>query len=123
MKYLRQFAIICAISLFGEGLHALIPLPIPASIYGIILLFFALETKLLPLHAIRETSAFLIDIMPILFVPAGVGLLDKWGVLKGVLVPFVIIVLVSTFAVMAAAGHATQAVLRREKKKEGDDHA
>lgn len=118
MKYLRQFAIILAISLLGEIIHALIPLPIPASIYGIILLFLALECKILPLHAIRETSAFLVDIMPLLFIPAGVGLLDKWSILQEVLLPFAVIVVVSTFVVMAVSGRVTQAVIRRGQKKE-----
>ena len=120
MKYLRQCLIILLISLLGEALHALIPLPVPASIYGILLLFAALETKIVRVHAIREVSAFLIDIMPLLFVPAGVGLMDKWEILRPVCVPFLAIVFVTTFLVMAVAGRTTQAVIRRNERKERD---
>lgn len=74
MKYIRQLGIILLVSFLGELLHYLLPLPVPASIYGIVLLFAALETRLLKADAIRETSAFLLEIMPMLFVPAGVGL-------------------------------------------------
>ena len=80
MKYIRQLGIILLVSFLGELLHYLLPLPVPASIYGIVLLFAALETRLLKIDAIRETSAFLLEIMPMLFVPAGVGLLEKWDI-------------------------------------------
>lgn len=70
MKYIRQLGIILLVSFLGELMHYLLPLPVPASIYGIVLLFAALETRLLKADAIRETSAFLLEIMPMLFVPA-----------------------------------------------------
>ena len=118
MKYVRQFLIILAISLAGEILKYILPLPIPASIYGIVLLFAALETRLLKIDAIRETSAFLLEIMPMLFVPAGVGLLEKWDVLRPVWLPCAAIVVVSTFTVFAAAGCTTQRVMRLRQKRE-----
>ena len=71
MKYLIQFLIIIAFSFAGELLHYCLPLPIPASIYGIILLFLALEMKWVSVKDIRETSAFLIAVMPVMFIPDG----------------------------------------------------
>ena len=118
MKYIRQFGIILLLSFLGELLRALIPLPVPASIYGIVLLFTALEARIIKVDAIRETSAFLLEIMPMLFVPAGVGLLEKWDVLRPVWLPFVVIVVVSTFAVFAAAGRVTQRVMRLRQREE-----
>ena len=123
MKYIRQFGIILLVSFLGELLHYLLPLPVPASIYGIVLLFTALETRLLKVDAIRETSAFLLEIMPMLFVPAGVGLLEKWDVLRPVWLPFVVIVVVSTITVFAAAGHTTQLAMRRRQKRGTRDDA
>ena len=117
MKYVRQFTIILFISLLGEVLHALIPLPIPASIYGIVLMFLALVLHIVPLHAVKETANFLLDIMPLMFIPAGVGLLDKWGIVRPVLLPFVAIVLLSTWIVTAVGGRVTQTVIRRQAKK------
>ena len=117
MKYIRQFGIILLLSFLGEFLHALIPLPIPASIYGIVLLFTSLETHIIKVDAIRETSSFLLEILPMLFVPAGVGLLEKWDVLRPVWLPFVVIVVVSTFTVLAAAGRVTQYVMRLHRKE------
>ena len=119
MKYVRQFLIILVISFIGELLRYYIPLKIPASIYG-------LELRIIKLVSIRETSRFLIEIMPLMFVPAGVGLLSSWGVLKPVCVPIMVIVLISTIIVMAVSGKVTQGVIRMEKKhpkkKNGADH-
>lgn len=121
MKYVRQLLIILLISLAGELLHYWIPLPVPASIYGIVLLFLALECGLIPLPAVREVSRFLVDIMPLTFIPAGVGLMARWGVLRPVVVPVLIVLFVTTFLVMAVSGRVTQALLRRREKKE-DEH-
>ena len=121
MKYVRQLLIILLISLAGELLHYWIPLPVPASIYEIVLLFLALECGLIPLPAVREVSRFLVDIMPLTFIPAGVGLMARWGVLRPVVVPVLIVLFVTTFLVMAVSGRVTQALLRRREKKE-DEH-
>jgi len=117
MKYLHQCLIILAVSLLGELLHALLPLPVPGSIYGIVLMFLALELKIVRVRAIKEVSGFLLDILPLLFLPSGVGLMDKWDVFRPVWLPFLVIVLVSTFLVMAAAGHVSQAVIRRSERR------
>ena len=116
MRYVKQFGIILLISFLGEVLHALLPLPVPASIYGIVLLFLCLQTGLLKVSAIRETSRFLIAIMPMLFLPAAVGLIESWDVLRPVWVPYLVITVVSTFVVMVCAGRVTQGVIRRSRK-------
>ena len=122
MKYVKQFGIILLISFLGEILHEIIPLPIPASIYGIIILFFCLELKLISVSSIKETSAFLLEIMPLMFIPAAVGLMDAWDILRPSLLAYVVITVASTFIVMAAAGRVTQALMLHRKKKEGKNH-
>ncbi len=112
MKYARQFAIILVVSFIGEILNQLIPLPVPASIYGLILMFAALRMGIIKLSAVKETGYFLIEIMPVMFIPAAVGLLESWGTLRQVWLPFCVITVLSTVAVMAVAGHVTQGILR-----------
>ena len=118
MKYARQFAIILVISMIGEILNRIVPLPIPASIYGLILMFAALRAGIIKLNAVKETGYFLIEIMPVMFIPAAVGLLETWGLLRQVWLPFCVITLLSTIAVMAVAGHVTQGVLKGFQHKE-----
>ncbi len=116
MKYVKQFVIILAFSFAGELLHYFIPLPIPASIYGIVLLFLFLELGILPERAVADTGMFLVNIMPLLFIPAAVGLMDSWGILKSSWVLYLVVVVVSTIVVMAVSGCVTQLVLKRRHK-------
>lgn len=117
MKYVRQFWIILLVSAVGEVLHALIPLPIPASVYGLVLMLAALLTGVIKLGQVKEAADFLIEIMPVMFIPAGVGLITSWGVLKPVCVPIVLIVVITTVVVMAVTGWMTQAVIRKDRKR------
>ena len=120
MKYIKQFEIILAISLIGELLNQLIPLPIPASIYGMIILFTALCTGIIKLSAVKETGHFLIQIMPMMFIPATVGLLESWEIMQQFLTAIIVISLISTIFVIFASGHATQFIINlknREKKQ------
>lgn len=116
MKYLIQFLIIIVFSFLGELLHFCLPLPIPASIYGIILLFVALELKWVKVKDIRETSGFLIAVMPVMFIPAAVGLIDSWQSIGDSWLQYIVVTVVSTFIVMGASGWMTQFVIRKGKK-------
>ena len=115
MKYVRQFLIILAFSFIGEVLKAVLPFPIPASIYGLILMLAALQIGIIPLESVRETGRFLIEIMPLMFVPAAVGLTQSWDKVRPILVPLLVTTVVSTVAVMVAAGKVTQMVQRKNK--------
>lgn len=120
MKILRQFMLILAISFIGEILKYLLPLPIPASIYGLILMFTALETKIIKLNMVKDTAKYLIEIMPLMFIPAGVGLLESWGMLRPVMLPVSIITVVSTIFVMAVSGRVTQFIIRRQESDKNE---
>lgn len=118
MKYIKQFILILAISFVGEVLKFLLPLPVPASIYGMVLMFAALLTGVLKLEQVRETGKFLIEIMPLMFIPAGVGLMSSWSTLKPLLIPVAVITVVPIVTIMVASGHVAQFILKREEKKE-----
>ena len=115
MKYLKQIGIILGITFIGEILNYLIPLPIPASIYGMAILFVALTTGVIKLSSIKECGKYLIGIMPILFIPAGVGLIASWDTMKNFLVAILVISFVSTIIVAAVSGHVTQFIIKRKK--------
>lgn len=117
MNHLKQFCIILVFSFVGEILNKFIPLPVPASIYGIILLFVCLETGIVKKSDVRGTGKFLIEIMPVMFIPAAVGLLESWDVIKPSCIQFIAVTIISTFAVMAVSGKITQFIIRRGRKK------
>lgn len=118
MKYIKQVLIILAFSLLGEALQALIPLPIPAAIYGLVLLLVALCTGLLKEKHIADTADFMIGIMPVLFVAPTVKLMAYWGIIKENWVPICAITVISTVVVFAVAGLVTK-WLRKGAKDHG----
>lgn len=115
MKYIRQFLWILLFSFAGELLKFVIPLPVPASIYGLLLLLLALVTGILRLESVKETSKFLIEIMPLMFIPAAVGLLESWDALSGILIQVLTATVVSTVLVMGVSGKVTQALIRKKQ--------
>ena len=116
MRFIKQLLIILGVTFAGEALHFLLPLPVPASIYGLVLMLLCLCFKVFPLRAVEETGDFLIDLMPALFVPATVGVMAAWDVLQPVLLQVALITFLSLIVVMAVSGRVTQWVLRREAK-------
>ncbi len=120
MKYLKQFMVILFVSLLGEILKDVLPLPIPASIYGMVIMFVLLLTGVLKLRHVREAAMFLIEIMPVMFIPAGVGLMSSWKVLEPVLLPVSVITVITIFTVMGATGISSQWIIRHgsDTKKE-----
>ena len=120
MRYVIQLFIIICFSFLGEILHKVLPFPIPASIYGIVLLFLALELKILKVAQIREVSTTLIISMPVMFVPPAVGLIGSWENIKDNWAEYLLITFASTFVVMAIAGWTTQWFIlwRRNKRKQ-----
>ena len=117
MRYLKQFTIILFVSFLGETLHYLIPLPVPASIYGLLLMLAALCTGVIKLASVREAGKFLIDIMPVMFIPAAVGLVTSYDILRPRLLAYGVITIGTTFLVMAVSGWVTQAMLNRKKEE------
>lgn len=117
MKYMRQFGIIMLVTCLGEVLKHLIPLPIPSSIYGLCLMMILLITKVIKVENVKETGTFLIEIMPLMFITAGVGIVVYWEQLKNMLIPVAIMTVVSTVLVMVVSGRVTQYFIRKHKKK------
>lgn len=113
MKFMRQLAIIMSISFIAEVMEYLIPLPVAASIYGLILMLIGLITKIIPLHKVEDAADFLVEIMPILFVPPTVGIMASVEALKQMLVPLCVISVVSTVLVMVVTGRVSQRMIRK----------
>lgn len=114
MKYIKQLLYILAFCLAGYALQELIPLPIPAAIYGLVLMLIALCTGLLKPEAISDTARYLISIMPVLFVAPGVQLLQYWDIIAADLAAVLVITVLSTWAVFAVSGLVTQSLLKKE---------
>ena len=118
MKYIKESALIFGITMIGEFLNRLLPLPVPAGVYGLFLLLLLLCTKVLKLEAIEATGNFLLDTMPIMFIPASVGLIDSYDAMKAILIPLIVTCLISTVVVMGVTGKVTEFMVKLLKKNE-----
>ena len=104
-------------------MHAVLPLPIPASIYGLILLLAALKLGFVKLEQVKEVGLFLTGIFPLLFVPAAAGVMELWAEMGDMLLPIVLAIVPVTVLVLASAGRTTQALTRRKRKEVPHDGA
>lgn len=118
MKILKQVLILVVVSLIGELLKYILPLPFPASIYGLVVLFLALQFKIVKLEDIKSLSDFLISVMPIMFIPPAVNLMVTWGLLKTLWLPVILVGVGTTILIMAITGLTSQHVVRKGGKKD-----
>ena len=142
MKFVKQFLIVLIISFIGEVLGRFLFLPVPGSIYGLVLMLILLITKVIKLDQVKETanflvaimpvmfiqpatglldvkdvSTFLIEILPLMFIPAAVGLVESYTNFKSILVPVIVITAVSTVIVMGVSGFVTQVIIKHSGKE------
>lgn len=117
MKFLSQIFYIFLFSFIGEILQALIPFPIPAAIYGLVLLLIALATGILKTSQVQQAAEFMISILTVLFVPICVRILEFWDVISQNAAAIISITVISTFLVFAVSGLVTQWIIKRRDKK------
>lgn len=113
MKYIKQLAIIILVCFAGELVRYIVPLPVPGSIWGLVLMFVLLVTGVIKLEKVEKTADFLVDCMPIMFVPGGVGLMRSWSTLKSMLPAAICSIVLVTPFVMLVTGKVTQKLIDR----------
>ena len=118
MKYLKQFGIILLVTCIGELIRYFVPLPIPGSIYGLVLMFALLCAQVIHVEDVREAAVFLIEIMPVMFIPAAAGLIESWGELQPILIQTIVILMLTTVIVMAVTGKTAMFMIGKEKNHE-----
>lgn len=116
MKYALQFSIILAVALVGELLRAVIPAPIPASVYGLVVLFVCLSCGIIRVSSIEDASNILLELLPLTLVPAAVGIVDSLDALKSVAIPVVLLATVGTAFIGVAASGTAEWIIRFSKK-------
>jgi holin-like protein len=117
MKFMKQLSVILAVSFIAELMEYMIPLPVAASVYGLLLMLLGLVTKVIPLEKVEGAADFLVEIMPILFVPPTVSIMTSVEAMKQMMVPLCVISVVSTILIMTVTGRTAQAILRAGRRK------
>ena len=112
MKYISQFLIILSFTLAGEALQRMFPLPIPASVYGLVLLFTALCLKVVQLEQVRQAGTFLTSVLSLLFVSPTVNIVDNWGLIRQDLLSILLLLSASTALTFGISGRLAQFFLK-----------
>lgn len=123
MKHFPEISLIATVSFIGELLHYLIPLPVPSSIYGLLLMLLLLVTHIIRLDHVKATADWLITLMPVMFVGPTVGLIASYDSYKDILIPIIVISLATTVLTMAVSGLTTQGLIRLQTKEEKEERA
>ena len=123
VKHLSEIAWIATVSFAGELLNHLLPLPVPGSIYGLVLMLVLLVTGILKVDRVKNVGDWLISIMPVMFVGPVVGLIGSYTSYKDILVPIFIICMVTTVITMAVTGLSVQGIIHLQGRKEDETNA
>lgn len=115
MKYLMQFGIIIGLSLVGEVLNSVIPLPVPASVWGMVLLFVLLCLKVIKLDQVQDAADFLLSIMTVMFVPVGASLITSFADIKDEILGIFAIIIVSTVVCFFVTGKVAQRIIDKSE--------
>ena len=123
MKYMKQIGVIATIAFIAELLYFVIPLPIPASVYGMAILFFSLCFGIIKIEMVEDVADWILSIMPIFFIAPTVGLIEAIEDIKGQVIPLLLICVISTVAVTSVTGLTAQGIIRlRNRKKGGEEN-
>lgn len=113
MAHLTALALIMGISFAGDLLSRVLPLPVPGSIYGLVLMLILLLCGAVKLERVRAVGDFFISLMPLMFIAPAVDLMAAVDSFRDFLLPMAVICAVSTLVVMVVTGRVSQAIIRR----------
>ncbi|MDO5409449.1 MAG: CidA/LrgA family protein [Lachnospiraceae bacterium] len=117
MRIFKQIMIIGAVTFLGEMCNLVLPLPVPASVYGMVFLFLALQTGVIKLSQVEDTADFLVAVMPVMFVAPCVSLMDSLAGVLDSIPALVLICLLTTVTTMSVTGVIAERIICRTKKE------
>ena len=118
MKLIRQTLWIIFFTFVGEVLNKALPLPVPAGVYGLILMLIFLMRGIVRLDEVEAAGNFLLETMSIMFLPAAVGIMTVTKLLFPVLLPYTVIIFISSFLVLSVTGLSAELILRKTETME-----
>ena len=117
MEMLFQFGIIAAVSFAGEVLRYIVPLPVPASIWGMLIMFALLCTGALKLNQVERAADYLLSVMTLLFIPTGAGLIEIFPDIRGEILAIMSVIVISTLLCFFITGKTAGAIISLSKRR------
>lgn len=117
MKILKEFTIILLIIFFSDTLSKTFSLPLPGSIIGMLLLLGLLLLKIVKVETLKTSSTYMLDNLAFFFLPAGVGIISSFNLLKGNTIKIIFIIIISTLVVLLVTGYTVQGLIALKNKR------
>ncbi|AME07860.1 antiholin-like murein hydrolase modulator LrgA [Bacillus siamensis] len=116
--FLTQAFIFAGIMLISNGIAAIVPIPIPASVVGLVLLFVLLCLKVIKLEQVETLGTSLTSLIGFLFVPSGISVMNSLGVMQQYGVQIALVILLATIILLGATGLFSQLILSVSQKRQ-----
>ncbi|HDK2976632.1 TPA: antiholin-like murein hydrolase modulator LrgA [Staphylococcus aureus] len=118
--FFHQVIVIALVLFVSKIIESFMPIPMPASVIGLVLLFVLLCTGSVKLGEVEKVGTTLTNNIGLLFVPAGISVVNSLGVISQA--PFLIIglIIVSTILLLICTGYVTQIIMKVTSRSKGD---
>ena len=116
MKYLRELLIIIGIYILGLIITEAFNLIIPGNIIGMIILLVLLLTKVIDVKAIETTANFFLNHLAFFFIPAGVSLMNSFGIIKDNWIGILFVSIITTFIIFVVTGKSVEYIQKLKKR-------
>ncbi|MFD8018253.1 antiholin-like murein hydrolase modulator LrgA [Staphylococcus warneri] len=109
-----QQALTLAVILFiSKIIEAVMPIPMPASVIGLVLLFIALCTGIVKLEQVESVGTALTNNISFLFVPAGISVINSLPILSKSPILIILLIIISTIFLLVCTGYASQLLVTK----------
>ncbi|HEI7607482.1 TPA: antiholin-like murein hydrolase modulator LrgA [Staphylococcus aureus] len=118
--FFHQVIVIALVLFVSKIIESFMPIPMPASVIGLVLLFVLLCAGAVKLGEVEKVGTTLTNNIGLLFVPAGISVVNSLGVISQA--PFLIIglIIVSTILLLICTGYVTQIIMKVTSRSKGD---
>lgn len=82
LKVLKQLGLIFLLCLFGDFIAGLLPFSVPTGVLCMVILFLIFLFRIAGTESLKESNDFLMENMALFFIPAGVGIVQYYDVMK-----------------------------------------
>lgn len=109
-----QQALTLAVILFiSKIIEVVMPIPMPASVIGLVLLFIALCTGIVKLEQVESVGTALTNNISFLFVPAGISVINSLPILSKSPILIILLIIISTIFLLVCTGYASQLLVTK----------
>lgn len=116
-SFLHQVLVISIILLISKIIEGLVPIPMPASVIGLVLMFLALSMGIIKLGEVESVGTALTNNISFLFVPAGISVINSLGILSTSPILILSLIIISTILLLLCTGFASQLLVKTSPTK------